>query len=156
MWSCAVTACSPVNSRRHRHEVFPHQRCRRAQRAEADPGRRRREPLLGTPPQQLKHKGETQRLPARLGEGAGEERPSLTLSVLRLARKLLEQAARIERQRDEDWLRRIPGLELDFAQPVERGDGPCHSWGLLTQAKRDRLGPEPEYTRKQAIIGVSH
>ena len=54
-------------------------------------------------------------LATRFRESAAEERPSFELPLLHLARKLLERAARFERQRNQDRLRRLPGLQLDFA-----------------------------------------
>ena len=41
------------------------------------------------------------------------------------------------------WLRRIAGLQIEFAKPVERCDRPLGARDCIRQPKRDGLGPRP-------------
>src|SRR5438045_7151007 len=96
-----------------------------------NPVRWRRKSFLSGPPQQFENQRQPQRLSARFGKGAGQERPGLVLPFLHLARKTLEQAARLGGQGYQNRAWRLAFLQIDFTQPVERGDRPRYSLGLL-------------------------
>ena len=137
-----------------KYSVYRTRRSR--ERTHADLHGRGCHPILAAPPQHLEHQREPERLAARLTE-SGAQRPARgRLPILHLGTERLDHGARLISQRHHDRRRRIAGLQIEFAQPIEGADRPLRARCLLPEPERDRLGPSPEHAPEQAVVGLAH
>src|SRR5690242_20248056 len=58
-------------------------------------------------------------------------------------------------QRYRDRPRRIPGLQTELTQPVERSDCPEGARRLFSEAKRHWLRPYPKHAAEQSVVTIA-
>jgi hypothetical protein len=95
-------------------------------------------------------------LPTHLAERGAQQADCLRLALLHLAPESLNQRNRVAGERYHDRLRWGAGVQVEFAQFVERADCPLGLRRQATEPKLDRLGPHPEETAEHSVIGPPH